>query len=78
MQKKQNLPVNKIPKNRLREKIFDVENISNLPHHLEPQTMLISSQPGRDEHQIFHQVKTAHKSECQNLKKKNSQKQMMH
>ena len=31
--------------------------------------MLISSQPGRDEHQIFHQVKTTHKSECQNLKK---------
>ena len=64
--KKQNL--NKIPKNNLREKIFDVDNIFNLPHHLEPQTMLISSQPGRDEHQIFHQVKTTHKSECQNLK----------
>ena len=31
--------------------------------------MLIGSQPARDEHQIFHQVKTTHKSECQNLKK---------
>ena len=31
--------------------------------------MLISSQPGRDEHQISHQVKTTHKSECQNLEK---------
>ena len=70
--KKQNL--NKIPKNNLREKIFDVDNIFNLPHHLEPQTMLISSQPGRDEHQIFHQVKTTHKSECQNLKKTDKNK----
>ena len=40
--------------------------------------MLISSQLGRGGHQIFHQVKTTHKSECQNLKKKKDKKKMTH